>query len=293
MYIIFIVDQNGRVENPIVQKSTDPIFEAPALAAVKQVEVRTRQAQRQAGALPHARTDHLPQRVTERDNSLCLLSLILLTLHSSVVRAARDRVSELSARRRAERSGTIPAFQRHFAESYIAETEIEPRVTADEREQMQKVLELIAADKMDEAANLLEKHGGEAASAVFDFTLANIYFQQEQLDQAAAAYEKAVEKFPKFRRAWSNLGLIRVRQGDFAKALRAADAGDRAGRRRRDHLRPARLRLCRTSTTSSPPSPPTAWRFCSIRRRWTGRWASPAASSSKVATPTPSRSAVS
>jgi len=36
VYIIFIVDQRGRVENPIVQKSTDPVFEAPALAAVKQ-----------------------------------------------------------------------------------------------------------------------------------------------------------------------------------------------------------------------------------------------------------------
>ncbi|MBI1387202.1 MAG: TonB family protein [bacterium] len=36
VYIIFIVDQNGRVENPIVQKSTDPIFEKPAMNAVKQ-----------------------------------------------------------------------------------------------------------------------------------------------------------------------------------------------------------------------------------------------------------------
>lgn len=36
MYIIFIVNQRGRVENPIVQSSTDPIFENAALAAVKQ-----------------------------------------------------------------------------------------------------------------------------------------------------------------------------------------------------------------------------------------------------------------
>jgi protein TonB len=34
--IIFIVDQSGRVENPIVQKSSDPVFEKPALAAVRQ-----------------------------------------------------------------------------------------------------------------------------------------------------------------------------------------------------------------------------------------------------------------
>ncbi|NIP24949.1 MAG: hypothetical protein GWN67_11670 [Phycisphaerae bacterium] len=54
---------------------------------------------------------------------------------------------------------------------------------------------------MDEAAGLLEKNLGEAASAVFDFTLANIYFQQKKLDQAATAYKVAVEKYPKFRRA--------------------------------------------------------------------------------------------
>jgi protein TonB len=34
--IVFVVDQRGRVENPIVQSSTNPAFETPALAAVKQ-----------------------------------------------------------------------------------------------------------------------------------------------------------------------------------------------------------------------------------------------------------------
>jgi protein TonB len=36
VYILFIVDQRGRVENPVVQQATDPVFEKPALAAVKQ-----------------------------------------------------------------------------------------------------------------------------------------------------------------------------------------------------------------------------------------------------------------
>jgi protein TonB len=34
--IVFVVDQQGKVENPVVQHSTDPAFEKPALAAVKQ-----------------------------------------------------------------------------------------------------------------------------------------------------------------------------------------------------------------------------------------------------------------
>lgn len=36
VYILFIVDQRGRVENPVVQQATDPVFEKPALAAIKQ-----------------------------------------------------------------------------------------------------------------------------------------------------------------------------------------------------------------------------------------------------------------
>ena len=42
-----------------------------------------------------------------------------------------------------------PAFQKQFAESYLAETEIEPTVTQSEREKMLDVLELISSDKMD------------------------------------------------------------------------------------------------------------------------------------------------
>jgi tetratricopeptide (TPR) repeat protein len=114
-----------------------------------------------------------------------------------------------------------PAFKKQFAESYIAETEIEPRVTVVERDDMEKILSLISSDQMDEAVRQLEGKRGKAASAVFDFTLANICFQQEKLPEAAAAYEAAVEKYPKFRRAHRNLGLIYVRQGEFAKALPA------------------------------------------------------------------------
>lgn len=36
VYVLFIVDVSGRVEGPIVQKSTDPVFDKAALNAVKQ-----------------------------------------------------------------------------------------------------------------------------------------------------------------------------------------------------------------------------------------------------------------
>jgi tetratricopeptide (TPR) repeat protein len=114
-----------------------------------------------------------------------------------------------------------PAFERELAESYKAETEIEPRVTVKERDTLLKVFDLIRNDKLDEAATLVKENRTEDCNAVFDFTLANIHFQRDELDEAAAAYQAAVTKFGKFRRAWNNLGVIHVRQSEFQKALPA------------------------------------------------------------------------
>lgn len=155
------------------------------------------------------------------------LALLLFAVTAALAAAAEDRaadlpvppVSTLSASELAVWND--PAFKKRFIESYLAETEVEPRVTIAEREQMEKVLAHIAEDRMDRAVKLLEKSRNEAASAVFDFTLANIYFQQEELAPAAAAYQVAVDKHPKFRRAWRNLALIHVRQGEHEKALAA------------------------------------------------------------------------
>ena len=111
-----------------------------------------------------------------------------------------------------------PGFQTRFTESYIAETDVEPAITVVERDVMQEVLELISADMMDEAAVMLREEQTEDSSAVYDFTLANIYFQQDELELAEAEYTTAVEKYPKFRRAWQNKALIHVRQNEFPEA---------------------------------------------------------------------------
>ncbi len=36
VYVLFVVDASGKVQDPVVQSSTDPVFEPSALAAVKQ-----------------------------------------------------------------------------------------------------------------------------------------------------------------------------------------------------------------------------------------------------------------
>ncbi len=167
------------------------------------------------------------------------IALLLLPLAAACVGTQRDASvplepsvatpapNDVTPRPQRELSATeiaiwnSPRFQRDFIESYKAETEIEPRLTVVEIERMQQVLELISGDRLDKAVALLEKHGGPAASAVFDFTLGNIAFQREELGRAAEHYAVAVEKMPKFRRAWRNKGLIHAREGAFEEAALA------------------------------------------------------------------------
>lgn len=116
---------------------------------------------------------------------------------------------------------TDPRFRRRFIESYLSETEIEPRVTANESEPLTEIYDLITAEKLDEAAALIIEERTPTSSAHFDYLLGNIYRQQEKLDQAVAEYKKAIDKFPKFRRAWQNLAQTYYHQGHFKSVVYA------------------------------------------------------------------------
>jgi tetratricopeptide (TPR) repeat protein len=114
-----------------------------------------------------------------------------------------------------------PEFQRRLAESYLAESEIEPKLGPVEREALSKVMQLISAEKLEEAKAELAAISKPDTSAVYDITLGNLYYQQEKIEDASKAYQIAVAKFPKFRRAWANLGQIQYREGDFKSARRS------------------------------------------------------------------------
>lgn len=111
-------------------------------------------------------------------------------------------------------------FQKQFLGSYGVNAEIEPRVTVVEQEQMQKVMDILSEDDdMEKAMKQLMKVTKKSSSAIFDFTIGNFYFQQDKLEEALVGYDQAIAKFPSFRRAYKNAGLIHVRNGDFKKAL--------------------------------------------------------------------------
>lgn len=117
-------------------------------------------------------------------------------------------------------------FRQQFLESYLAETEVEPRITEEEYAPMREVLEYLTPDddgedQAERAIELLESLRVEGASAVFDYTLANLYFQGEQFGLAEELYEAAIEKHPKYLRAWRNLGFLRVSNEEFESAAQA------------------------------------------------------------------------
>jgi tetratricopeptide (TPR) repeat protein len=114
------------------------------------------------------------------------------------------------------------SFRQRFAESYLAETDIEPpALTEDEYEVMAEVVDLRAKNQLDNAIVRLQEQVGPKASATFDLTLAKMLLEQQKLEAAAASYEESVRKHPKFRRAWHDLGLIRYQQGQYRKAIQA------------------------------------------------------------------------
>src|SRR3990172_6351698 len=77
------------------------------------------------------------------------------------------------------------------------------------------------AEDMPRAETSLKKQIKPDCSAILDFTLGSIQFQQNKMTEALDNYRKAVTKFPGFRRAWRNLGLIYVRDGKHDDAISA------------------------------------------------------------------------
>ncbi len=113
-----------------------------------------------------------------------------------------------------------PIFKKQFIGGYGMNAAIEPRIMKKEVAILEKVRPLMA-DNLSGAQAALQAEMKPDCSAILDFTLGGIYFQQDQLEQALACYNKAVEKFPTFRRAYRNIGLITVRRLEFDAAISA------------------------------------------------------------------------
>jgi len=126
-----------------------------------------------------------------------------------------------------------PTFVKEFLGSYGFLAGAEPPISDEEKESLRNLIDLIKASP-NAAIQALEPQITDSSSAAFDFILANLYFQSGNLTKAERFYSNAIVKFPDFRRAYKNLGLVQVQQGDFNKAVstisKAMELGEVDGR---------------------------------------------------------------
>lgn len=94
----------------------------------------------------------------------------------------------------------------------------EPTVTRKEAELLARVA-ATAATNINAAVALLPVEDPEKMTAALEFALANLYFQSQQFETAVAAYRRALEQLPRFRRARMNLGRVYLLQDKSSEAV--------------------------------------------------------------------------
>ncbi len=113
-----------------------------------------------------------------------------------------------------------PTFRKSLLGSYGFLSDVEPKLTTEEqavyRDKIAPLLREDPAKAVPELGALIKPD----SSALFDYTLATIYFQAADMTNAIKHYEAAIAKFPDFRRAQRNLGLALVREGQYAEAVK-------------------------------------------------------------------------
>ena len=111
-----------------------------------------------------------------------------------------------------------PAFIKSFTGSYGFLAGAEPVVSAEEIDALRDLIDIINV-RPTAAITQLEQQITAETSAAFDFILANLYFQQGDLKKAEKSYKTAIEKYPDFRRAYKNLGLLQAQDDNFKDAV--------------------------------------------------------------------------
>ena len=110
-----------------------------------------------------------------------------------------------------------PEFVNKFMATYGVKSEVEPKITADEKELFDELIPQIQANPTQAIATLTQAITPES-SAALEFTLGNLYVQANDYPKGATQYRAAIKKFPDFQRAHMNLGVVLIQMNQHVEA---------------------------------------------------------------------------
>ncbi|QTN31460.1 tetratricopeptide repeat protein [Akkermansiaceae bacterium] len=139
-----------------------------------------------------------------------------------------------------------PTFVRDFVGSYGFLSDVEPKVSNEEQALLVTVREMFDGGRFREAEQEIvrfiqvienpsdpEVPKGEISPAMV-FVLGNLYFQADRTDEASRAFLEAIRRFPRFRRAYTNLGYLYISKNMTEEALpmlqKAIELGENSSR---------------------------------------------------------------
>lgn len=137
----------------------------------------------------------------------------------------------ITARELGEPDLSSDEFVKRFTASYGVLAEKEPPLSDIEIVMLKKIAPMMRVDKS-AAKGFLQSMtvGEEEHSASFNYLLGNVYFESDEYLLAEEQFKAAIDLFPSFQRAWTNLGVLKLRSGDTKTALiaflKAVELGD-------------------------------------------------------------------
>jgi tetratricopeptide (TPR) repeat protein len=139
-----------------------------------------------------------------------------------------------------------PDFVKDFVGSYGFLADVEPKVSSDEQTLLVTVREMFEKSRFREAEQEIvrfiketeaptdpEKQPAEISPALV-FVLGNLYFQADRADEARRAFLEAIRRYPRFRRAHTNLAYLYISKSQTDEALpmlqKAIELGENSSR---------------------------------------------------------------
>lgn len=124
-----------------------------------------------------------------------------------------------------------PAFIKDFVGSYGFLSDVEPKVSQDEQAALTTIRDLFEKNQFAQAEQEIirfiketenptdpKKQPAEISPAMI-FVLGNLYFQADRTDEARRAFLEAIKRFPRFRRAHTNLAFLYISKNQTNEAL--------------------------------------------------------------------------